>query len=145
MRQIQILTAALMAVLLMLPGMNESYAQSQYRRQSGNSQRNNSEYRPAQKQQSAAAKPQQSVNRPQPGARCEQTSGQYQTSAECEQTSGQYQTSAECEQTSGKCQTSAECQQTSECQQAGAECEQAKACPQTKCGSSCEPLQATAT
>lgn len=59
-----------MAALLMLVGMNESYAQSQYRRQSGNSQRNNSEYRPAQKQQSAAAKPQQSkpaqsVNRPQ--------------------------------------------------------------------------------
>ena len=89
MRQIKNLAATFFVSLLMLSGIGDSYAQSQYRRQSGNSQKNNSEYRPAQKQQSNVVstqnrkpspasrpqnvnkphqnvnKPQQSVNRPQ--------------------------------------------------------------------------------
>ena len=63
MRQIQTLIASLLAVFLMCAGMNESYAQSQYRRQSNNNgHKNNSEYRPAPKDK--PAKKPAGVNRP---------------------------------------------------------------------------------
>ena len=67
MRQIQTLIASFLVVLLMGAGMNESYAQSQYRRQSNNNgHKNNSEYRPAPNAKPAnkpAGKP-ENVNKP---------------------------------------------------------------------------------
>lgn len=55
MRQLQTLIAALLSVfILMTAGIDSSYAQSQYRRQSSNERKSNSEYRPAQNNQQTA-------------------------------------------------------------------------------------------
>ena len=65
MRQIQTLIASLLAVLLMGVTMNESYAQSQYRRQSNSERKSNSEYRPAKsKPAQQAARPNHAVRPP---------------------------------------------------------------------------------
>ncbi len=67
MRQIQTLIASLLAVLLMGVTMNESYAQSQYRRQSNSERKSNSEYLPAK------SKPAQQAARPAQNQRPSQT------------------------------------------------------------------------
>ena len=67
MRQIQTLIASLLAILLMGVTMNESYAQSQYRRQSNSERKSNSEYRPAK------SKPAQQAARPAQNQRPSQT------------------------------------------------------------------------
>lgn len=100
MRQIRNLAATLFVSFLMLASVGDGYAQSQYRRQSGNGQKNNSEYRPAQQQ--PAQKPQgqtistqnrkpaqnsqpQSVNKPQTGSRPQQSVNKPQTGSRPQQ------------------------------------------------------------
>ena len=119
MRQIRNLAATLFVSLLMLASVGDGYAQSQYRRQSGNGQKNNSEYRPAQQQQqqrpaqkpqgqtistqnrkpAQSSKPQnvnkpQSVNKPQNGNKPQQSVNRPQTSTRPQQNVNRPQQSA---------------------------------------------------